>query len=139
MKKTGIIAVICLAITGFIISCQSEEQIEYIRYYTGGLELYQTHCQNCHGQKGEGLSALMPPLTDTVYISKNKHLLPCYVKNGMSGMISVSGKLYDSKMPPSGLSPIEIAKVLTYVGNSFGNKTGLINLEMVEKDLKGCK
>ena len=54
-------------------------------------------------------------------------------------MLKVSGKFYDNKMPPSGLSPIEIAKVLTYVGNSFGNKPGVINVEEVGKSLKECK
>lgn len=131
--------ILCLAIAGLTISCQSEAQIEYIRYYTGGRELYKTHCQNCHGQTGEGLSALMPPLTDTAYIRKNQHILPCYIKNGVSGLISVSGKFYDSTMPPADLSPIEIAKVLTYVTNSFGNHNGLIDVKQVEKDLKECK
>jgi mono/diheme cytochrome c family protein len=139
MKKLFIILFICTGIAATIASCQSDEEITYTRYYTGGLALYQTHCQNCHGQNGEGLSALMPPLTDTAYIRKNKNELACYVKNGISGIISVSGKFYENKMPPADLAPIEIAKVLTYVGNSFGNKVGLIDLAQVEKDLKGCK
>ncbi|RZM08419.1 MAG: cytochrome c [Pedobacter sp.] len=139
MKKAGIITIICAAIISVITSCQSDEQIEYMRYYTGGYTLYQANCQNCHGKTGEGLSALMPPLTDTTFISLNRNKLPCYVKNGVSGMLKVSGKFYDNKMPPANLSPIEIAKVLTYVGNSFGNKQGLINVEEVGKSLKACK
>ncbi|RVU00590.1 cytochrome c [Mucilaginibacter limnophilus] len=139
MKKLAAIAFLLTAMGCFILSCQSSEDIEFKRHYAGGMLLYQTHCQNCHGKNGEGLSALIPPLTDTNYISKNRHKLACFVQNGANGIINVSGKFYEGSMPPSGLSPIEIAKVLTYVGNSFGNKTGLINLNQVQKDLKECK
>ncbi|MBE9583628.1 cytochrome c [Mucilaginibacter sp. JRF] len=139
MKKAWVIFTTLLAVIIIAASCQNEQQIEYTRYYTGGKLLYQQSCQNCHGSKGEGLSALIPPLTDTAYISKNRTKLACIMQNGMSGFISVHGKMYDNKMPPSGLSPIEIAKVATYLGNSFGNKTGLISVEQVEKDLKECK
>ncbi|RYZ95641.1 MAG: cytochrome c [Sphingobacteriaceae bacterium] len=128
-----------MAIAVFAVSCQSDEQIEYMRYYSGGQALYQANCQNCHGINGEGLSALMPPLSDTAYIRKNKKLLPCYVKNGVSGLLTVNGKFYDNSMPPIGLSDIEIAKVLTYVGNSFGNRVGFIGVEEVEGYLKECK
>ncbi|MEO6500142.1 MAG: cytochrome c [Mucilaginibacter sp.] len=139
MKKAGIIVIVCMAIAVFAISCQSDEQIEYMRYYTGGQAIYQANCQNCHGKNGEGLSALMPPLTDTAFIRQNKKLLPCYVKNGVSGILKVHSKFYDNTMPPSGLSDIEIAKVITYVGNSFGNRMGLIGLEEAEGYLKECK
>ncbi|RCH55240.1 cytochrome c [Mucilaginibacter hurinus] len=139
MKKAGIIISLCAAIIVFVASCQTDQQIEYMRYYSGGQGLYTVNCQNCHGKNGEGLSALMPPLTDTAFISKNKDQLACYIKNGMTGMVKVSGKFYNNTMPPIELSPIEIAKVLTYVGNSFGNRVGLISLKDVENNLKNCK
>lgn len=139
MKKASIIGILITLIGLLAIACQSSEQIEYVRHYSGGKLLYQTHCQNCHGQQGEGLSALIPPLTDTSFIRQNKSMLSCYVKNGASGLMKVSGKLYDKTMPPSGLSNIEIAKVLTYIGNSFGNQIGLVNIEQVEADLERCK
>ncbi|MCC8408081.1 cytochrome c [Mucilaginibacter sp. UR6-1] len=131
---TGLVAIVMIAA-----SCQNEGQMEYARYYTGGKLLYQQKCQNCHGSKGEGLSALIPPLTDTAYISKNRNKLACIIQNGMGGFISVSGKMYENQMPPSGLSPIEIAEVATYLGNSFGNKTGIISIEQVEKNLNECQ
>ncbi|RYY34625.1 MAG: c-type cytochrome [Sphingobacteriaceae bacterium] len=138
MKKLAVILSILTGI-GIMASCQSDADLEFKRYYSGGMLIYQTNCQNCHGKNGEGLSALIPPLTDTTYIKQNKNKLACYLQNGLSGIVNVSGKFYDGKMPPSGLSRIDIAKVLTYVGNSFGNKTGLINVEQVEGDLKVCR
>lgn len=138
MKGLRVIGLLIAALTVFI-SCQNEQQIEYNRYYSAGLTVYQTHCQNCHGDKGQGLAALIPPLTDSGYLKANKHLLACYLQNGLKGKIAIHQKEYDGQMPAANLSPIEVAQVLTYVTNSFGNQSGLINNDDVEKDLKGCR
>jgi len=132
---TGLLTVIvCL-----VYSCQSDEQIEYMRYYTAGQDIYKTKCQNCHGAQGEGLAALIPPLTDTIYLKANGNKLACYVQNGLRLPILVKGKAFNGQMPPAGLSPIEIAQVLTYVKNSFGNNMGLYNVQQTNKDLGNCK
>ena len=94
---------------------------------------------NCHGKNGEGLLALIPPLTDTAYLRHNKLKLACITKNGLKGLIPVSKKLFEGAMPPAGLSDLETADVLTYITNSFGNKQGVVNVEQVEKDLTSCK
>ena len=122
-----------------IASCQNEQQVDYNRYYSAGAAVYQSHCQNCHGDKGEGLAALIPPLNDTLFLKTNKHQIACYLENGLKGKITVNNKEFDGVMPSTSLSPIEIAQVLTYVTNSFGNKAGLINNDEVAKDLKGCE
>jgi mono/diheme cytochrome c family protein len=137
--KYRIIAVLLLVVSGLAYSCQSESEIEYMRYYTSGQELYKARCQNCHGAQGEGLAALIPPLTDSDYLKKNKTKLACYVQNGLQLPILVNGKAYNGQMPASGLAPIEIAQVLTYVQNSFGNKMGLHNVEQVNKELGKCE
>jgi mono/diheme cytochrome c family protein len=58
--KAGIISIIGLLVV-ILISCQSQDELEFKRYYTTGKVVYQSKCQNCHGDNGEGLSALMPP------------------------------------------------------------------------------
>jgi mono/diheme cytochrome c family protein len=120
-------------------SCQSEEKIEFMRYYSAGQELYKTHCQNCHGQNGEGLAALIPPLNDVAYLKEHRSQLACYVKNGLKLPILVNGKAYSGQMPPATLAPVEIAQVLTYVQNSFGNKAGLHNIDHVNIELTKCE
>ena len=67
-----------------IASCQNEQQVDYNRYYSAGAAVYQSHCQNCHGDKGEGLAALIPPLTDTLFLKTNKHQIACYLENGVA-------------------------------------------------------
>jgi mono/diheme cytochrome c family protein len=137
LKLTGTICALILFF--FIISCDSDENIEFKRYYSSGALVYQTHCQNCHGEKGEGLSALIPPLSDSAYLRKNKTSLSCYVQNGLKGPVSIKGKKFDDVMPANDLSPVEIARVLTYIGNSFDNKLGTIDEQMIQADLRMCK
>jgi mono/diheme cytochrome c family protein len=127
-----------LVVTCMFTSCQSDEEIEFKRYYSSGSLVYQTRCQNCHGAHGEGLLGLIPPLTDSGYLKTNKKNLACIVKYGLRGKITIKNRIFEEKMPPTGLSPIEIANVLTYVTNSFGNKFGMITNQQIEKDLAGC-
>jgi len=132
-------AIFLLLILCVLAACQSEEQIEFERYYSAGSLVYQNKCQNCHGKEGEGLGGLIPPLTDSVYLKTNGSDLSCIVKYGLKGIIILSNKKFEGEMPPNGLAPIEIARVLTYVTNSFGNKSATITSGQVENDLKNCK
>ncbi|MBV8388172.1 MAG: cytochrome c [Mucilaginibacter sp.] len=122
----------------FITACQSDENLEFKRYYSSGALVYQQHCQNCHGAGGEGLSALIPPLSDSIYLRKNLTALPCYIKNGLKGSITIKGKTFEDVMPANDLSPVEIAQVLTYIGNSFDNKLSTIDEQSVQKNLASC-
>lgn len=130
---------IILAILTFsilVLSCQSNEEIEHAHYYINGKTAYETHCQNCHGSKGEGLGLLYPPLTDTAYIAKNQNKLARIIKYGMSGEVVINGQTYNEEMPAeTHLSPIEIAYIINYIGNSFGNEIGHYTLQQVQRDL----
>jgi len=136
--KLKVISGICLLLVVLVWSCQSDESIEFNRYYSSGISVYQTHCQNCHGANGEGLNGLIPPLTDSVVLKTYSIALPCIIKNGLKQQITVSGKLFDGEMPAVSLTPIEIAQVITYVTNSFGNKRGLVTDDAVAADLAKC-
>jgi mono/diheme cytochrome c family protein len=129
-----------LILAGYLSSCQSEAQQEFDRYYVSGRLLYQSKCQNCHGDKGQGLGQLMPPLTDSAFLHTYKTKLACYIKYGVNGTMTVNKSYYSTQMPAqSNLSPIEIATVLTYVKNSFGQAQGLYNIDQVNVDLKKCE
>jgi len=122
-----------------LVSCQDEKQLTFDRYYSSGSVIYQQHCQNCHGAKGEGLQSLIPPLNDSVYLKNNKASLACFVKFGFKEKITVLNKTFESSMPANDLAPIEIAQVLTYVTNSFGNKIGTLDVDKVNSNLAACK
>lgn len=135
-----IVLVLFVTVTiGMVVSCQSDEQVEFNRYYSAGSLVYQTHCQNCHGVHGEGLQGLIPPLTDSAYLKTNKDILACSVKFGLKRRITILNRQFEGTMPPNDLAPMNLAMALTYVTNSFGNKLGTITSEQVESDLAKCK
>jgi len=134
----GILGIFSLCI--FILSCQSNEEIEHAHYYINGKTAYETHCQNCHGAKGEGLGLLYPPLTDTAYIAKNKNNLASIIKYGIRGELIINGQSYNGEMPAeTHLSPIEITYIINYIGNSFGNKIGHYTQDQVKQDLTNAQ
>jgi len=137
--KAWITISVLMAMLFIMISCQSDGQIEFSRYYSNGSVVYQAHCQNCHGANGQGLQGLIPPLKDSVYFKNNKSALACQLNSGLKGKIIILNKEFEGEMPASGLSPLEIAQVLTYVTNSFGNKLGTVNTSQVNADLAKCK
>ena len=122
-----------------IYSCQSSQEIEYAKYMSNGKDIYIANCQNCHGEKGEGLGELAPPLTDTTYLKINKTDLACIIKNGANKEMIINGKKYDGKMPDFNFADIDIAQLTVYITNSFGNKQGMYTYEQVAKDLNLCK
>lgn len=139
--KIKVIAGIVLLLAVLITACQSDAEQDFKRYYTGGAAIYKQKCENCHGNNGEGLTSLIPPLTDTAFLKKNRAMLACIVHKGITErVITINGKAYEGSMPANtDLAPMDIAKVLAFVTNSFGNKQGTITVETVEKDLAGCK
>jgi len=128
-----------LIVCSLIYACQSTQEIEYAKYMSNGKDIYVSRCQNCHGDKGQGLSALAPPLTDTLFLKINKADLACIIKNGSNKEMIIHGKKYDGKMPSFNLADIDIAQVTVYITNSFGNKQGMYTYEQVSKDLASCK
>ncbi len=91
----------------------------------GGKDLYLKNCAACHQADGQGLPGAFPPLANSDYIAGDKSTLMESTVNGMSGPITVNGKEYDNVMPAmSYLSDEELASILTYVVNSWGNPGG---------------
>ncbi|MFD0749382.1 c-type cytochrome [Mucilaginibacter calamicampi] len=134
-KVTGFLALFVVA----LIACQSDEELEFARYYSAGMVIYQSKCQNCHGSDGKGLAALIPALNNPAHLKANYSSLACLVKYGSKSSINPDGKTFGGEMPATDLPNVDIAKVLTYVTNSFGNKMGTINTQQVENNLKDCK
>lgn len=118
---------------GLFSACRNERQLRYDFYYANGKRLYEKHCQNCHAADGKGLGALIPPLNDSVYLRQNRTKLVCFIRNGVSGPVSVRGKLYFGEMPGNpGLAPIDLAQLITYFTNSFGNRQGLYDVSLAD-------
>jgi mono/diheme cytochrome c family protein len=140
MRKSILIALFStLIITTIVSSCVNENSIKYQRYYSDGAQLYKIHCGNCHMDDGKGLAALIPPLNDSTFLKNNRKNIPCIVVYGLSDSIKINGKDYQNVMPAEKhLAAIDLAKVLTYITNSFGNNQGIYDVTEVEKNLTDC-
>jgi len=140
MRRTFIAITLLATLCAMVYSCQNAAQLQQDIAYVNGRDIYIRHCQNCHGKDGEGLALLAPPLTDTIFLKNNKSKLACFIKNGISDTtLVINGQKYDGKMPDFNLANIDIAQLIVYITNNFGNTQGMYTTEQVAKDLSDCK
>ena len=99
-----------------------------------GKEIYNETCIACHLGKGEGLKGTFPPLAKADYLVKTPNKAIASIKFGLKGKILVNGVTYDGMMPSPNLANDEIADVMNYILNSWGNvsKQPMITEKMVE-------
>lgn len=88
-----------------------------------GKEVYGLYCQNCHMEDGKGTPDVNPPVAKADYLKKPSKTLINVILKGQSGEVVVNGKKYNAIMPAQEyLTDEQIADVLNYVRNSWGNK-----------------
>jgi len=99
-----------------------------------GKEVYTMYCQSCHMENGEGMQGVNPPVAKTDYvkdIQKNIRI----VLNGQTGQITVNEKQYNAMMTSlSYLDDKQIADVLNYIRNSWGNKYPIVTESQVKEE-----
>jgi cytochrome c551 len=131
---------IIFGISILLAACQSAEEVKRNQYFVEGLELYKTHCANCHQLDGAGLAGLYPPIVNSDFLAKNKMKVICLMQNGSTDTSSINGKIYKQKMPSNKkLEPLEIAELTTYLYNRWGGETVFTNIEDTKKALENCK
>lgn len=88
-----------------------------------GKEVYDANCMSCHQENGQGLPGSFPTLVNKTYVGGDKKKLIGIMIHGLEGEITVEGQQYNNVMAAyEYLTDQQIADVLTYVRNSFGNK-----------------
>lgn len=97
-----------------------------------GKEIYSSYCVSCHMSEGQGVPGAFPPLAESDYLMADKERSIRTVMHGLEGEITVNGKTYNNIMTPLGLTNEEIAHVLNYVRNSWGNEGEVVTFEEVE-------
>ena len=107
--------------------------------FVKGEEIYHREgfCVTCHQPDGQGLSASQfPPLAGQKWVTGNEERLIKLPLKGIMGPLQLAGKTYPGQVPmtPFGgmLNDEEVASVLTYVRNTFGNKAAPITPEKVK-------
>lgn len=105
-----------------------------------GAKVYDIYCRACHQKDGKGDGLRFPPLDNSEWVRGDKKRLIRVLLNGLEGTIEVKGKPYNSLMPSqSFLTDEEIAQVLTYVRQGFGNEASDVSAGEVSKLRDGIK
>lgn len=86
-----------------------------------GRRLFSSVCAACHQPTGQGLPNVFPPLAGSDFLNADKTRAIKIVINGRQGELIVNGRKFNNSMPKFPLGDEDIANVLTYVYNSFGN------------------
>lgn len=98
-----------------------------------GKNVFESNCLACHQANGEGIPSAFPPLAKSDFLNADHDRAVNIVLHGRSGPIVVNGETYDGVMPATALNNGQVANVLTYVLNSFGNSGGQVTPAQVEK------
>jgi nitrite reductase (NO-forming) len=105
-----------------------------------GAVLFKGTCSACHQDTGAGIANVFPPLARSDYLLANRKRAIGIALNGLTGPVTVNGASYNSVMPPmSQLNDDEIANILTYALNSWGNDGGVVNSAEVKAERAGTK
>ena len=98
-----------------------------------GAAVYARTCLTCHQPTGKGLPPVFPSIAGTPIVVGNPELPIKFILQGLMGPITIEGTTYNSMMPPvGGVSDQDIADVLTYVRQSFGNRGTIVTPAQVK-------
>jgi nitrite reductase (NO-forming) len=103
-----------------------------------GQKVFAGICQACHQADGKGIPSAIPPLAGSDFLMADKLRAVRIVTEGLTGPVTVNGQSFNSVMPPQPtLSDADVANVLTYVRNSFGNRGEGVSPEEVSRVRSG--
>ncbi|MBS1567196.1 MAG: cytochrome c [Bacteroidetes bacterium] len=133
MRKSILVA----AATGFValVSFVTPPQNDMKASMARGKTVYETVCLACHQADAAGVPNMNPTLIKTKWVLGNKTALATIVLKGLKGGEIVMGEdTFNNPMPAqeSMLTDQQIADVLTYVRNSFGNKASAVTVAEVK-------
>ena len=107
----------------FFICSAFFQEFDLAKSIERGKEVYGSFCLNCHLEDGSATPGLYPPLAKSDYLDKSTDTLVNIIVQGQSGEVTVNGEKYDGIMDPQDyLSDEQVADVLNYVRNNWGNK-----------------
>jgi len=115
------------------------------KQFLAGHEIYfrDAHCATCHQADAKGLPPAFPPLTNSPWVTGDTDRLIKLTLHGLMGPFELDGKKYEGQVPMQAfggmLKDDEVAAVLTYVRNNFGNKAPAVKAEEVGKVREATK
>ncbi|MBV8252224.1 MAG: c-type cytochrome [Chitinophaga sp.] len=109
--------------------------------YPRGHEIFTTVCQTCHGKNGKGIASMAPPLNESNWVNGNKQSLISIVLYGLTGPVTVHGKVYQAPeisgdMPGIGgsaeYSNEDISQIISYIRNAWKNNADKVTAAEVK-------
>jgi mono/diheme cytochrome c family protein len=129
----NVLRVLFIAGAGVVTLSAESQEDELSKSMARGKVVYEELCVTCHLADGKGIPSVFPPLAGADYLLKNQKESIRSIKFGQQGEITVNGTTYNNVMAPQGLSDAEIADVMNYILNSWGNKGKMVTVEEVGK------
>jgi len=127
MLKLVAIAVV----SSISVTTMGQKRTELQSSIARGKAVFENTCLACHQADASGVPNLAPPLIKTSFVLGDKTKLINIILNGLKD-VEIDGERYDNPMPAFDyLTDTEVADVLTYVRNNFGNKAGFVKAEEV--------
>jgi mono/diheme cytochrome c family protein len=106
-----------------------------------GGKIYETYCQDCHGSFGQGSPGAYPPLAEnrSIILANAVNPIRSILYGGYAPVTKTQPRPYG--MPPFSqiLHDKEVALVLSYIRNAWGNRGSLVTAVQVDKSRKGAQ
>lgn len=111
------------------------------KYFPKGAAIFGTVCKTCHGEDGNGVTALAPPLNKSEIVNGNKTIMASILLKGLTGPVKINGHVYQApeisgEMPGfadnKDFSDDDLAQVMNFVRRSWQNKGSRVNASDVK-------
>ena len=123
---------ICAAICYLFDACSTNP-------YKSGEVLYQNFCAHCHGENGNGLGDIYPPINNSDYLKMNADNLVCLIRYGQTDEIIVNGKSYKEPMPPlPKLDEVALNNIVNFINYKWPFKEGNTTIIDIRNQLENC-
>jgi mono/diheme cytochrome c family protein len=126
MKSLLILGFVSTGLLTLLPSFQKKPAFDLKSSITRGREVYVTYCLSCHMDQGEGIEGIYPPVAKSDYLMADKNRAILQVLYGVTGEMTVNGKVYNGQMTGVDINDEQVSDVINYIRNSFGNKGGAV-------------
>jgi nitrite reductase (NO-forming) len=111
-----------LQVVSAVTTAAEKGKLTLAEQIAAGQALFNGTCSVCHQTTGQGLEGVFPPLAKSDFLMSDVKRAVGILLNGLTGPVTVNGKTFNSVMPPmSQLNDDEVANILSFVRNSWGN------------------
>jgi nitrite reductase (NO-forming) len=132
MAKTFLLTVLSAASIFLLSFSPADDLADSVKRGQG---VYNSTCVSCHQVNGAGVPGVFPPLAKSDYLMSDAKRAIRTVLHGLEGEITVNGEPYNQQMPSqSHLSDQQVADVLNYVRNNWGNQGPAITPAQVKAE-----